>query len=146
MSREAAPLFLVFEGAALDHLLFRIVERCPPTLDDFRSYEALGRAYDRRDFFKGIGVSMHVSHRRAVWIARRFGHGRGVAALELRAVPGRVDPTERRGSRSPEVIRCPALESALRRCASRPAGSVVAAVRLPSLQDVCERVARSRKS
>ena len=87
MSREAAPLFLVFDGAALDHLLFRIVERCPPTLDDFRSYEALGRAYDRRDFFKGIGVSMHVSHRRAVWIARRFGHGRGVATLELRAVP-----------------------------------------------------------
>ena len=87
MSREATPLFLVFEGAALDHLLFRIVERCPPTLDDFRSYEALGRVYDRRDFFKGIGVSMHVSHRRAVWIARRFGHGRGVAALELRAVP-----------------------------------------------------------
>ncbi|MDQ3379651.1 MAG: hypothetical protein M3546_04935 [Actinomycetota bacterium] len=29
-------MFLVFDGAALDHLLFRIVERCPPSLDEFR--------------------------------------------------------------------------------------------------------------
>ena len=61
MSREATPLFLVFDGSALE-----IVERCPATLDDFRSYEALGRPYDRRAFFKGVGVSMHTSHRRAI--------------------------------------------------------------------------------
>lgn len=47
----------------------------------------LGRRYNRRDFFKGVGVSMHTSRRRAISIARRFGHGRGVATLELRSVP-----------------------------------------------------------
>ena len=69
MPREPAPLYLVFDGSALDGLLYRIVRRCPPTLDDFRSYEALGKTYNRRDFFKGIGVSTHTSHRRAVSIA-----------------------------------------------------------------------------
>lgn len=87
MSREATPLFLVFDGAALEGLLYRIVERCPPTLDDFRSYEALGRPYDRRDFFKGVGVSVHTSHRRAIATARRYGLGRGVSALDLRVDP-----------------------------------------------------------
>lgn len=87
MPAQATPLFLVFDGAALDRLLFRIVERCPPTLDDFRSYEALGRAYDRRDFFKGTGVSMHTSRERAIAVARRYDLGRGVASLELRASP-----------------------------------------------------------
>jgi len=80
-------LFLVFDGAALDHQLFRIVERCPPTLDDFRSYEVLGRPYNRRDFFKGIGVSMHLTRERAITIARRYNVGRGVAAVDLRGSP-----------------------------------------------------------
>jgi len=83
---EPSPLFLVFDGSALEGLLYRIVVSCPPILDDFTSYEVLGRAYNRRDFFKGIGVSMHTSVGRAVRIARSFGHGRGVAALDLRAV------------------------------------------------------------
>ena len=61
----------MFAGDALDGLLYRIVERCPPTLDDFCSYEVLGRSYNRR----------------AISIVRRFGHGRGVATLELRTVP-----------------------------------------------------------
>ena len=69
MPREPAPLYLVFDGSALDSLLYRIVAGCPPDLDDFRSYEALGKTYSRRDFFKGIGVSTHTSHRRAVSIA-----------------------------------------------------------------------------
>ncbi len=84
MPGEPTPLFLVFDGSALDGLLYRIVERCPPTLDDFYSYEALGRPYDRRDFFKGIGVSMHTTAARAISIARRFHVGRGIAELDLR--------------------------------------------------------------
>ena len=87
MRGEATPLFLVFDSTALDGHLYRIVELCPPTLDDFRSYEALGRSYDRRDFFKGTGVSMHTSRERAVAVARRYQLGHGVAALELRAAP-----------------------------------------------------------
>lgn len=77
----------MFDGSALEGLLYRIVDRCPPALDDFRSYETLGRTYNRRDFFKGIGVSMHASRRRAVSIARRFGHGHAVATVDLRAAP-----------------------------------------------------------
>ena len=77
----------MFDGSGLEGLLYRIVVSCPPILDDFTSYEALGRAYNRRDFFKGIGVSMHASVGRAVRIARRFSHGRGVARLELRTAP-----------------------------------------------------------
>jgi hypothetical protein len=85
MPAEPTPLYLVFDGSALEIVLYRIVERCPPTLDDFRSYEELGRSYDRRDFILGIGVSMHTSRGRAIRIARRFGHGRGTAELDLRA-------------------------------------------------------------
>ena len=84
MSREPAPLYLVFAGDALDGLLYRIVERCPPTLDDFRSYEVLGRPYNRRDFFKGIGVSMHLTRERAIAIAWHYNVGRGVAEVDLR--------------------------------------------------------------
>ena len=87
MPGQATPLFLVFDGAALDRLLFRIVERCPATLDDFRSYEALGRAYDRRDFFRGTGVSMHTTQERAMAVARRYRRGNAVAGLDLRNAP-----------------------------------------------------------
>ena len=75
----------MFDGSALEGLLYRIVLRCPPTLDDFCSYEAVGRPYDRRDYFRGLGVSMYTSRRRAIVVARRFDLGRGVASLELRA-------------------------------------------------------------
>lgn len=72
MPVKATPLFLVYRAGALDGLVWRIVERCPPTDKDFLSYEALGRRYDQRDFFKGVGVSMHTS-RAASWrIARLF--------------------------------------------------------------------------
>jgi hypothetical protein len=87
VSREPTPLYLVFDGSALEGPLYRIVRRCPPVFDDFLSYEALEVTYDRRDFFKGIGVSMHTSRERAIAVARRFGHGRGVATLELRSEP-----------------------------------------------------------
>jgi hypothetical protein len=87
MPRGPAPLYLVFDGAALEGLLYRVVTRCPPVLDDFRSHEALGRPYNRRHFFKGVGVSMHTTQSRAVAVARRFDLGRAVATLELRTAP-----------------------------------------------------------
>ena len=77
-------MFLVYGAEALDCLVCRIVERCPPTLKDFLSYEALGRRYDQRDCFKGTGVSMHTS-RAASWrIARLFQVGDAVATLDIR--------------------------------------------------------------
>lgn len=53
-------------------------------MDDFRSYEALELAYDRRDFFRGTGVSMYTTASRAIAVARRFALGRAVATLDLR--------------------------------------------------------------
>ena len=83
MPSKATPLYLVYDGTALDGLLYRVVARCPPALDDFRSYEVLGRAYDRRDFFRGTGLSLQQSRERAVETARRFRLGRAIATLDL---------------------------------------------------------------
>lgn len=86
MSREPAPLFLVYDGAALDRLLYRIVRRCPPVLEDFLSYEALGLPYDRRAYFKGIGISVYPRADRAAEVAARFHLGAGTATLDLRGL------------------------------------------------------------
>ena len=87
MRGEPTPLYLVYEGSALYSLLYRIVRSCPPDLDDFRSYEVLGRPYSRRDFFKGVGVSMRRTREQAISVARRYGHGRAVATVDLRGAP-----------------------------------------------------------
>jgi hypothetical protein len=84
MAREPSPLYLVFDGSALDRLLYRIVKRCPPVLDDFESYEARRTEYDRRDFFLGVGVSMYTARARAERVAQRFRRGRAIAVLDLR--------------------------------------------------------------
>ncbi|HLG09653.1 MAG TPA: hypothetical protein VI409_13370 [Gaiellaceae bacterium] len=84
MPHEPTPLYLVFDGAALEGLLYRIVAGCPPDRDDFRSYEALNKPYNRRDFFKGVGVSMHTTRERSLATLRRFGSGRAIATLDLR--------------------------------------------------------------
>ena len=83
MARRRTPLYLVYEGRDLDGPLYRIVKRCPPTLEDFLSYEELGKPYIRRRYFRGIGVSMFRSARRAEAVARRYGHGNAVATVDL---------------------------------------------------------------
>lgn len=97
MRSEPTPLYLVFDGAALEGLLYRIVRRCPPTLDDFRSYEALGQQYDRKDYFKGAGVSMHTTSKRAMEIARYFRRGNAIATVDLRGTAVVWAQTARRG-------------------------------------------------
>lgn len=82
--RKPTPLFLVYGGEALDGLVYRIGGDCPPTVDDLMSYEALGMPYDRRAYFKGTGISVFRSPSEAVRIARRYGHGQAVAALDAR--------------------------------------------------------------
>jgi hypothetical protein len=84
---KAIPLYLVYPADALDHALYRIVERCPPTTNDFLSYEALGKKYNQREFFKGIGVSMHTTRKQSAAIARRFRDVAAVAKLDLRDAP-----------------------------------------------------------
>jgi len=82
--KEATPLYLIYGGDALEDVVYRIIERCPPVVNDFLSYEALGKRYDRRDFFKGTGVSMHTSSAASWRIARVFGVGQAVATLDIR--------------------------------------------------------------
>jgi hypothetical protein len=66
----------VFDGSALEELVYRIVDHCPPRLEDFSSYEALGRQYDRRDFFRGTGISVYTTRERAETSARRYSRER----------------------------------------------------------------------
>ena len=82
--RKATPRFLVYGGDDLGGLAYRIVERCPPTARDFLSYEALGKRYDKRDFFRGTGLSMHTTKKQSQRIAQTYGAGAAVATLDLR--------------------------------------------------------------
>ena len=77
----------MYDETALDGLLYRIVKRCPPTLDDFRSYEALSERYDQRDFFRGTGLSMQTTPGRSRAIARRYRRGNGIATVDLSGFP-----------------------------------------------------------
>jgi len=97
VSRTTTPLYEVFPGADFPGVAYRIVQRCPPTLRDFLSYEALGRRYDRRDFFKGTGVSMRTSPARARAVARRFSLGGAIATVDLAAEGIVWSPTGPRG-------------------------------------------------
>lgn len=54
MPSRGTPLYEVFAGRDLEGLAYRVVGACRPTPSDFRSYEALGKSYDRHDFFRGV--------------------------------------------------------------------------------------------
>ena len=84
MSRKTTPIHLVYPATDLEHPVYRAVERCPPTIKDFLSYEALGRRYDPREFFVGIGVSMHTTRDRSVANARHLRDVGAIATLDLR--------------------------------------------------------------
>lgn len=84
MPRQPTPLYEVFAGSALEELVYRIVGHCPPRLEDVSSYEALGRQYDRRDFFRGTGISVYTTRERAETSACRYSRGNAIASLDLR--------------------------------------------------------------
>ncbi len=46
-------------------------------------HETLGKRYDRSDFFKGTGVSMHLSKARSLRVALTYRAGSAIATLEL---------------------------------------------------------------
>ena len=87
MPRKTTPAYLVYPAAALDRPVYRAVERCPPTIKDFLSYEVLGRRHDPREFFVGIGVSMHTTRNQSAAIARRLRDFGAIARLDLRDAP-----------------------------------------------------------
>ena len=70
-------------GDDFDGCAYRVLERCPPKLEDFLSYERLGRSYAPRKQFQATGISMYTSFEGAESAAKRFRIGRAIAALEL---------------------------------------------------------------
>lgn len=73
----------MLNGRDFDGHVFRVTRGCPPTLADFSSYKALGIRYDRRDFFKGSGISTYTTAARAIAVGKRFALGSALAALDL---------------------------------------------------------------
>ena len=87
MPRKTTPIHLVYPAAALDHPVYRAVERCPATIKDFLSYEALGKRYDQSAFFMGVGVSMHTTRKQSAAVARHVHVDAAIATLVLREAP-----------------------------------------------------------
>jgi len=83
MPKKATPLFLVYGGNDLDGHAYRVVASCPPHLEDFLSYDRLGRPYAPRKQFQATGVSMYTSFEGARAAANRFNIGRAIAEIEL---------------------------------------------------------------
>jgi len=83
MPKQPTPLFLVYGGDDLDGLAYRVVEHCPPRLEDFLTYQQLGRSFAPRKQFQASGVSLYTTFAGAASAARRFGIGSAVAGLEL---------------------------------------------------------------
>lgn len=82
-NKTTAPLFVVYGGDDLEGRAYRALERCPAHLDDFLSYDRLGRQYVPRKHFQATGVSMYTSFESAAAAAKRFRLGWAIATLEL---------------------------------------------------------------
>ena len=84
MPKKTTPTYLVYPAAALDQPVYRVVERCPATIRDFLSYEALGKKYDPRVYFMGVGVSMHTTRTQSAAVARHIQVDAAIATLDFR--------------------------------------------------------------
>ena len=83
MPSKATPLFLVYDGLSLEGLVFRAVGTCPPSIDHFRSYEALGMPYTPRQHFRATGVSGFTERSRLVMHIAKYGLPPAIATLDL---------------------------------------------------------------
>ena len=83
MPRKATPLFLIYAASELDGVVYRAVSRCPPTLEDFRSYVELGRGYAVRNHFRATGISVSHDLETLLAQARKYGLSRKIAVLDL---------------------------------------------------------------
>jgi hypothetical protein len=92
-----APLFLVYDGTALDGLLYRATAECPPTLDDFRSHESLGLPYPQSLFIRATGISVYRTRKELERSRVRFDLGPATAAMELHTADVAWTETGRRG-------------------------------------------------
>lgn len=99
MPRRTTPLFVVYSGEDLEGPVYRAVAHCPPRLDDFRSYEALGMPYAPRQHFRATGVSMFTDRGRLQAHIQAFGLPRSIATVDLRT----ADVVWTRSARSTHV-------------------------------------------
>jgi hypothetical protein len=80
---DARVAYTVYPGTALDGPVWRVTEQCPPVAGDFISYGLAGRGFSDRMFFRATGVSMFVTRREAVKLARWGRFGNCVAELDI---------------------------------------------------------------
>ena len=73
----------VFDGSDLPGPVYRIVERCPPTAEDFRSYAETDRSYSSYAQFRATGISAYLTLEGARAANAKFSLGGGIATLDL---------------------------------------------------------------
>jgi hypothetical protein len=83
--KKATPLALVYDGTALDVLVYRATAGCPPTLADFRSHESLGLPYPPALFIRATGISVYRTRKELERSRSRFDLGPATVTLELRS-------------------------------------------------------------
>lgn len=83
MPKGPTPLFLVYGGPSLEGLVYRAVRTCPPSINDFRSYETLGMPHTPRQHFRATGISVFTERRRLAAHVAKYGLPPAIAALDL---------------------------------------------------------------
>jgi hypothetical protein len=78
------PRYVIYDGEALDDLVYRVVDECPPSPNDFRSYVELGRTVQAYHFFRATGVSVHRTKEAARRAGQRYGLGARIAEVDIR--------------------------------------------------------------
>jgi hypothetical protein len=78
------PRYVVYDGTALPGPVFRVVQTCPPTESDFRSYVDLGRVVQTYHWFRATAVSFFISLDAAENANRQYSLGPAIAELDLR--------------------------------------------------------------
>lgn len=78
------PRYAIFDGLALEDPVYRIVDACPPSEDDFRSYTDLGRTFPSWNFFRATGVSCYLTLEDARDANQKFNLGSAAAEVDIR--------------------------------------------------------------
>jgi hypothetical protein len=78
------PRYVIYDGEALDDVVYRVVDECPPPPEEFRSYMELGRNVQAYNFFRATGVSFFRTEAAAARSAQQYRLGDRIAAVDIR--------------------------------------------------------------